>query len=451
MKKAAVLFLALTILGAAGLAWAHCAVSASAEAVELRETVLAGDRAAAAGVEVQFPTKCMGHMYWDTSLSVGAENTVRTQFRYESAGETRRASSDSYGANLKVMVNFGGQGASTLSETGGLERAVLETAGRTDPGTQNTELVYLNDYCEFMPMLADVHLPEAAAKNMGTDFNIEEMERELAELFRIPVPEDWQVEVSVAKYGDGEIKSYSVYPAQDCAPETDCMSVVTDSGLWLAVQTDFGGDTRFECAAENGLYFMPFEQGGEITPVLELAGGEHMERLEPDEAGEGVLLLTSRDGGLHLNAYGARGQFTQSTRIMSLGAEEGARRLYVGEGFIAVISGEGRFVLAEHTEDGEYVPCIHGELYEPGNGLLYSMNKIKMLWDGERLTVAAEVYTLNQPHVTERLNGFLLWVYDRDGLAFCARYDSSLCLTGDFEYIYPRDVQLNGGLSLSLS
>ena len=152
MKKAAVLFLALTIIGAAGLAWAHCAVSASAEAVELRETVLSGDRAAAAGVEVQFPTKCMGHMYWDTSLSVGAENTVRTQFRYESAGETRRASSDSYGANLKVMVNFGGQGASTLSETGGLERAVLETAGRTDPGTQNTELVYLNDYCEFMPM-----------------------------------------------------------------------------------------------------------------------------------------------------------------------------------------------------------------------------------------------------------------------------------------------------------
>ena len=107
-------------------------------------------------------------------------------------------------------------------------------------------------------------------------------------------------------------------------------------------------------------------------------------------------------------------------------------------------------MLAEPAESGEYVPRLRGELHEPGGGFVYSMNRMKMCWDGERLVMAAEVYTMNNPHVAECLNGFMLWIYDENGLACCARYDSSLCLTQDFEYIYPLDVELNGGLSLRL-
>ena len=454
MRKAAALFLALTLLGAAGLACAHRAVSASAEAVELRETVLAGDRSAAAGVEVNFPTKCAEHLYWDTTLSVGAENAVIAEFRYENRAETRRGQSMSYGADLKVRAGFGGRGESTLSEAGGLRAAVLEMAERTAPGAENVERVYLRDYCEFMPMRADVYIPNTAAEymsaNMSVGFSIEDLENELLEMFRIPVPEDWQVEIAVLKGREGGIKSYSVYPAQDGAPELECMSAVTGGGLWLAVQADFGGDARFECAAADGLYFMPFEPDGGIAPLLELGKGERIERLEPDETGERLLLLTSRDGRLYLSVYGAQTEQVRAREIMSPNPEEGVRKLYVGDGFIVVITGEGRFVLAEPAESGEYVPRLCGELHEPEDGFVSSMNRIKMCWDGERLVMAAEVYTMNNPHAAECLNGFMLWIYDENGLASCARYDSSLCLTQDFEYIYPLDVELNGGLSLRL-
>ena len=335
MRKAAALFLALTLLGAAGLACAHCAVSASAEAVELRETVLAGDRSAAAGVEVNFPTKCAEHLYWDTTLSVRAGNAVRAEFRYESCTERQHGQSMSCGADLKVRVEFGGQGESTLSEAGGLRAAVLEAAERTAPGVENVERVYLRDYCEFMPMRADVYIPNTAAEDMSVDFSIEDLENELLEMFRIPVPEDWQVEIAVLKGREGGIKSYSVYPAQDGAPELECMSAVTGGGLWLAVQADFGGDARFECAAADGLYFMPFEPDGGIAPLLELGKGERIERLEPDETGERLLLLTSRDGRLYLSVYGAQTEQVRAREIMSQsggGREEAVcrGRLYCG-------------------------------------------------------------------------------------------------------------------------
>ena len=50
MRRALALLLALTLLGAAGLVYAHRAVAATAEAVEMRETVLCGDSSAARGI-----------------------------------------------------------------------------------------------------------------------------------------------------------------------------------------------------------------------------------------------------------------------------------------------------------------------------------------------------------------------------------------------------------------
>ena len=74
MKKYLYLLAAALLLSVGTLAAGHLRVNGAREKMDIRETVLAGDPAAAAGLSVTCHTRDWdGHLLWDTAFTPGAD------------------------------------------------------------------------------------------------------------------------------------------------------------------------------------------------------------------------------------------------------------------------------------------------------------------------------------------------------------------------------------------
>ena len=420
MKRAVALLLALTVLASAELVWAHRAVGGSAEAVELYETVLFGERENAAGVEVYLPAECMDRLFWDSTVSIASENTVKTSFRLSRYGESMEEEYEPH-ANIRLDVSDNLSGDARAP--GELLTLISDAASRAPAGEQYSESVCLRDYYEYMPMYVEVgrfSYPDAQQADG------QELERQLGEIFKIPVPEDYQIRVSMEKSLSGEIISWSVEPErEELSAWLDCYSAETDYGIWFTAHLDTQSD-ELECAGADKLWLYPFSGDvAEPVCVMDLEPSETVMCLEADAHGR-LLMPVNRDGTAYMHVMDADGDCAQTVKLMELSGDDWINRLYIYEDFVLALSAEKLFTLAELT-DGGYRACLSGELYAPEGKYIYANNDMVLSWDGRRLAMASRLYGISYMSTREAV-GFLLWVYDEAGLACCARYESSLCL-----------------------
>lgn len=417
MKRYAILLLMLTVFGAAGLVCAHRVVGASAEAVEMYETVLAGDRAAAGGVELSLGTEYDGRLHWVSCLSIGAEDTVTTEFRFTAHDESESSNVGLDGRYVYLSAQVNTSGEADLTDAA-LRSVVRDAASRTGPLESRTETVYLRDYFEYFPMYVSVKL--------FFDWDADdELARVLENSFKTPVPEDWQLDVSVTCDASGGIAEYRTEPTLGGEPGLDCRWAVSEDGtVWLAVQTDSRDDGGIEYPGAGCMY--SWSVGGELKRELEFAADERVARMDIDARGR-LVTLVERDGALYLRVYGAQMECLQETELMTLDEDNAVNRLAVGENFLFASDWNGRFALAELTDSGEYVPRLFDVMYEPELRYAYQDSVVLRLWDGERLVMASVLYDRGQRN---GVVGVIVWVYDKTGLAFCGRYDSSQCLPG---------------------
>lgn len=438
MKRAVALLLTLTLLGAAGLVYAHRVVSASAEAVEVRETVLYGDRAAAEGVEVFFPTESHVHLFWETGLRVGAENVTETAFRFSPEGEWEHWHwSPDPPLALGVSDNVGGD---ILKPEHELYALVSDVASRAPSGTASSESVRLRDYYEYMPLYVDWERlfstgEERVFRLYGSDKHMDSaVERQIRRLCAIPVPEDCYLGVNVEKDADGSLLGWSVCPQWGEALELENVTAPAQRGEWFLARLS-GGDGQFSCEGCDRLWYIPAgDAAAEPVCALELESGEQARLLEVDALGRPLLLL-SRDGESYIRVVDAEGGgCVQTLAVPELDAEDRISRIYTGENFVLAKSVRGHFEMFELTEGGEYVTRLSGELCPPGEDLTYSDRRIMMRWDGQRLAMAVAVFNLDNSK-QRQAQGFMLWVYDAEGRDFAALYTSSLSMAEPFAAI----------------
>ena len=76
MRKTLAAAAVLLLMPLALLLAADAALRGTEEAVEIRETVLSGDRSAARGVDLTFHVQSEGHLFWDTAVSLGTETLL---------------------------------------------------------------------------------------------------------------------------------------------------------------------------------------------------------------------------------------------------------------------------------------------------------------------------------------------------------------------------------------
>ncbi len=435
MKRYAILLLSLAVLGAAGMVCAHRVVGASAEAVEMYETVLAGDRAAAEGVEVDFPTESTIHLFWDTSLRVGAENVTETDFRFSPDGEIEQ-----WGPEPELSLGVPGQMfGRRIDPAEQMYPIVADVVPRAPADGASSEKVRLRDYFEYMPLhlgwSCSYYTNEYGEERTYADSKQmdSEVERQIRRLFAIPVPEDYYVSVNVEKDADGDLLGWEV-DFQERSLTLDYVSASAPKGEWILTQLR-GWPGRYSCEGCDKLWYVPAgDAAAEPVCALELEEDELARDLEIDALGRPLLLVT-RDGERYIRVVdGLSGGCVQTLTLPELGEGDGISRIYTGDSFVLVKSVKGVFGLYELTESGEYVPRMSGELCAPRVNLKYSDERMVMQWDGRRLVMAAVVFNLKNPGMRQA-QGFMLWVYDAEGRDFSALYRNSLSMAepwGDF-------------------
>lgn len=438
MKRAVALLLSLTALGAAGLVYAHRVVSASAEAVEVSETVLYGDRTVAEGVEVHFPMESRMHLFWNTTLRVGAENETETSFRLSVHGDSKGHDwRPPQPLGLGVSDNIGGEILPEPEHE--LYALVSDVASRVSSGTSGGESVRLRDYYEYMPLYVRLeHEYRVSEGRKLTVYGYNEqldsvLERRIRGLFAIPVPEDYYLNVSVEKGTAGDVLRWSVNPQQEeQVLQLDYATASAEEGRWLAAHLS-GGDGQFTCEGTDKLWYIPADVANEIICVMELDPGEEVRSLETDALGR-ILALVCRDGEYYIRvADSGDTGYVQTLSLPNLEPEDWISRVYTGESFVLAKSVKGHFEMFELTEIGEYIPRLSGELCEPRENTVYGDSHIVVRWDGQRLVMAAPVFGSDSSKVRQG-TGFMLWVFDDGGGSFCAQYDSSLGMTESLGY-----------------
>lgn len=439
MRRALAFLLALALLGTAGFLFAHRVVGASAEAVEVRETVISGDSSAARGIKARVPVYSGGHLFWDTETETASDSAPVTRFRYSAAREYPGGRGGYSGLNVQVMTNMGAGGnfgsdfyfdEEYDDYVGGyyaVYGALLRDVGsRTKAGEQHSEYVELSEWVDYLPLQFDFDLPgfiyvydngeESVETNRGLRAPLGQR---LAEYFRIPLAGPAPLKVSVSRNIDGNIVNWNISSAQLGEDEsTDppataaavsvssdtwaglnvgCQSTVTDDACYFVFDewSSERGSGRVDFSAlpgGRGVYRLPFEyEGGDrettnvylddIETVLPVEDGEYVELLDTD--GERLLMFTEGNGKLYLTqAKLPEMTDVKKTELTDLSDSvedwrDGCDRVVRSDGLYFIQTKGGRVLLLESVDGGEYEPVLNVPKDMPGE----AGSVENMLWD----------------------------------------------------------------------
>lgn len=430
MRRSLILILALAILAGCGFGFSHTAISAQQDKVTVTEQVIAGDPDAAAGVRVQMRMKCADHLLWETHYAVGAPDGTYSNFTFS---RSDLGDFDPYYGNIDIATfgNSSYSGAFNIDAEDGDECALhgvklfRAVAENTDPGSTHTEVLRVRDYYEYFPLDVWTSLPGSVS---------DEQERQITaaiqEFFRISVPEDYRVKVTVTKEADGSIYEMSMETLGDGV------------SAWLNGQVAMDGVHYFTLDVESGATVSTGQSPDDVGIYRLSYGGEDvsLETVFPiDPTAETIDLHLSADASKLLlttfeqdTYYLTVIDLQTMTELQKLPVmEDAARGVWWGANYnddflVVAFSTEAdfRFVVLSAPETGDYAVAMRGTAPEddPAWALDAAMD-----FDGETLVIATQWWYWDDTGAYMHLpRGFLLSVYDADGLRYTGQYGNSL-------------------------
>lgn len=493
MRRALALLLALALLGTAGLVYAHRAVAATSETVEMGETVLCGDSAAARGIKARVPVYAAEHLFWDTEMETPSDSAPVTEFRYSAAREYPDGGRVYSGLIVNTMTNMGAGGnfGKDFDFDEGYDGYVdryyavygellRDVASRTAPGEEHSEYVELTDWVDWLPLKFDFELPgfiyvydngeESIETNRGFT---EPLGQRLAEYFRIPLPGPAPLKVSVGRNVDGDIVDWninSVYRDEGDADgesvntwdglDVGCQSTVTDDACYFVfdVWSSERGTGRVDFSAlpgGRGVYRLPIGTGeytntngsfsadeatrlflDDIETVLPVADDEEIELLDSD--GERLLLFTAENDKLYLTQAPLSDltdvRKTELTDMLELEyGYDGCSRVARAERLYYLETRGGRVLLLESVGGGEYELVLDVPRDFPGT----EKSVESMLWEKD----------IRQSY--DNYNTALLWDGGRLAVArWCGKESSGFygAAVGFVLWVYDRTGLLYSGV-----
>lgn len=450
MKRTLSLLMALLLVSAGLLTAGAGYLTSTEDDIELTHHLVAGDPSAAAGITLTLPVGDQrSQTCWETTVDLGTEKLKpETTFTFYSGGKswesTSRPSAEIYtGSTSFSMSSSGGIDFSEYTGEGewdpgrSMEHSLMvlsaaDVAERTENGETRTETLRLADYYDYYPITVELYLPDQEGRSYVYTTWAEC--QALADYFRLKVPEDLMVEVSVTKDEYGQVSNVESNDVGNQRFWFDCRSVVVENGVCLSIAVESENmdvpDNLVACRDGFGLYFIPFSEELKTDykqgdPVFDLDNIRMFCPLSQGSspllmAGEGgqLLLYARENGELKLSVFDTdTWQCVQWESIFPMGEEDTFSLLGSGDGFM-VMSRSDNFFRVVEEKDGVCTPALSG-VWDRGEGYVDEWwYETVCAYDGERLVLTGNPAS----------GACSLWlqVYDETGLTYGARIGHSL-------------------------
>lgn len=428
MRKRLILSLLLAGLGVCSLPGALLLADGGKESILIREEVLSGDPAEAAGIVLKLPSHWRRRLLWNTEYVIGA-GAAESSFAFSARQVFWKGPEAKCEAYLTIQepgtLSFG-QGITSLGwEYGGSYAIVNSVAERTGNGEKRTETVRPADYSAVYP------LDFGLSSGFSVEFEGDYMQAcdYLSGFFHIRAAEEERAEITVIKNDRGEIEEAGFLWAGS-HEDIEIVSAAADGGqgIYFAYGlrdeetgeiVDRGqnrGIFRFPCGEEErGFRSMDLMQVEKLQDVpddvlpLEMLLDKERRRL--------FLAVQDREG-FSLLVYRLEGEIPVPDGRIPVKTGRGSLcRMREKEGGILLTFQDNSFSFVAE-EGGQYREWCRGVFPESAEEDGYSGNPFPgeqgCLFDGERLILAAyeDWYGMN----------VLLAVYDGEGLAYSGRY-----------------------------
>ncbi len=443
MKKYIIIAASLFFLAAVCLPVTYFRIDDMQDQVEIKETVLAGDAAAAAGTTLRYKV-FNRQLLWDMEYKIGSQKKPKIRFRHVSVGgyNTEPVPESQAGFLTDLYGSSSSSGSIESMIDASAKPLVFDVAKRTKKGKTRKETHLLREYYEYFParFSVDMHGVHIAPPDAPESY------------FKLPIPEDYEVRISITKNSRGDISAYSIDDAEDgLYSESSTASTCTDSGCYVALnpssyyqaESDTSRDIPLP-ADMRGIHFVPFLSYGSgdddkwFRPDLEharllypLPEGTRTLALQKSSDGKSLYHLTKEKGGIYLSVIDIKSMKCQQT--LSLPGKSASRELAVFEedddGNILMILSTGRFYLL--TQKGKQIEIALSENLQSIDGLSGarpSEGTLSFDYDGRRLAMAFyNIYDIDSDSTS------YLVLYDKGELQYAGCYESSLA---------PRDVAM---------
>ena len=439
MRKSLLLFVLLAALSAGLLAGACAAVQGRREAVSYRAEILAGDPAAADGVELTWVSTCGYHLFWHSTFPAAAPEEAETRFSYSGQEPSWITELDEDVLELSPGLNF--LDIAPDSPSAGLRALWAELSAQTSPlpgdetYTEHNGLIsikreiQLADYLTDFPLSVDrlVYTAWAADREFGTSqydtsINAEELTRRFRAYFPIPVPEGLAMEISMTPDASGQLLSahFLTLDSSLLTLQADCVS--TGEGVLFALCA--GGSMAKALDGSRipggwGIYRL--SPGGDLETVYSIPNGGRAMAFWSD--GDGTLfLLTEEKGAALLTLLDAATLTLVAAWELFPAAEDTPHPqvfpqsdssfclLSAGD-FLAVLNRRSGAWVMDFTADTSLQSSLGCPLSTPSS-------RLSLCYDGTRLAITGPCPSTKSE--------YFLAVYTVDGLEYLGGYTSSL-------------------------
>ena len=440
MRRDFAIMLALLIAAVGVVPWAHGTVNEAKDQVEIRETILYGDSFWAEGLEVGFNSKFKDQIFWDTTFWPGTDKKAETKFSYYHPMMENTPDDQAEQKVVTVKLHIPSdefqmydtsfayiQELEGTNEKDGnyyynlMYRPVVDLRDRMEEKETRTEVVSLSQYYDYYPMALTFDVPMRYIKTQGSIFDT------LDDIFRIPIPEDHKMRVTVERGWSGGKKDSAegerVSKGSSPIYRLEYNYVLTEDSFYFLICNQVDGEKTLDFSQFRdgyGIYRVPLEQTGTMTwlPLEQLELCYSIDEtavtvysFQWNEEREELLLLTEEAGSMWLTIIDER--TLDTIQKIELVSWVYPLDLFYYPDFLAIKTIEQQILIVAAEEDGWKLQCVI-----PTDELSMSISTIEgteLAWDGKRLAIATGAWG-NLPREME------VAICTEDGLLFYADY-----------------------------
>lgn len=458
MRRAMIGLLALALMVCLGFGFLHNGVSDLADQVTVTQQILYGDPSAANGVQLLVRNQYADHLLWETGMTLGEENSLKTEFTFDNDTVDRFYSVSYTGVSLNELQSIFSFMDYDLPEATQVRYAdaiayFKEAEASVPEGEVKSFTVDLAEYLDYYPLFGQIDLPGVTYVVSEFDSWHEEyleIGQKISDFFRIPMDMPHVVEWTVDKTSPGSSygaifsdKDFYFY-ARGTVTENACyftFNGIRADGSLVDTSLIPGG---------YGIYCLPYgEKGVDIdglSMVYALDQSEEYEGLFLSGDGKRLLLFTWQGDDLTVTVIDIATMTQVQKEVLWSRSENKSYHLVTYAGYFLIEERSGfnsdhyRVMVWEEQRDGTFAQTIDAPfdwaLFPEGrevnpfdqydNAVTYTDGKLAVVWHqtvrdalGYRSKESCDVYVA---------------VFENDAMCYAGSYQWNLTMINEQDY-----------------